>query len=106
MNVVYEISVNDKIVYIGRTNNIDRREIEHRNGYKRYLANPADNNKQLYAFLSRHYVSPSEIILKPIYLPKTKTEAKRYEMYTILFFYFNHPGQLQQKIPGIKDKAY
>jgi len=97
-HVVYSITINDTIRYIGKTTieRIDIREKEHNSSFKK------GDKKQLYDYLRKINFS-GELKLEPIYLCKTKLEAKQYECYTILYFRFNFFKQLQQKTPNISD---
>lgn len=94
MYIVYQITFNDEIIYIGRTNNIKRRQSEHntrlKSGYK----------KDVYTFLKEKGIS--NISLQPIKEFKTAVDAKRYEMLLILQDYFSS-NVLKQKVPQIKD---
>lgn len=102
---IYTIEINNEVVYVGRTkNNLDQREKEHRSAFKRYINNPKRYYKTLYEWLHQNNIKPSEIVLKPANIAKSKVEAKRKEMYLILYFFFNFPGQLKQKVPSISDR--
>ena len=95
--VVYQIRANDKIVYIGKTSDIDRREKEHNSGFLKTQV-----KKQLYEHL--HNIGyKDKIILEPIYLTNNKLLAKQYECYMYLYLKFNTDVILQQKAPIIKD---
>jgi len=110
---VYNISIKYKIsgisevyrpIYIGRTNNIDRRQKEHRRGYKKYLESDEIKGKKLYMFMKESGTKPEEIILNSLYKCKTKLEAKQMEAFKILWYRFNWEGQLKQKIISISDR--
>ena len=98
-HVVYQIKINGLTRYIGRTllDRVDKREKEHNYQYKKGKV------KLFYDYLTSINYS-NDIILEPIYICDTKVEAKRYEMYMILWFYFEVDStQLKQRIPQIKD---
>lgn len=92
---VYEIVINNERRYIGRTNDIRRREYEHNRQFKKGY------NKLLYKNLSKIYTE-HQIELKPIKTFLRKTDAKRYECFLILQDYFNNK-KLWQSIPRIGD---
>jgi len=96
-NFVYNIKHNNIIIYIGRTNNIKRRQYQHRYNYSKM------QSKKLYNYLRDNNCIKEDITLESIY-EGSKVECKRMEMYLILDYHFNKdPNQLQQKIPNIKD---
>ena len=96
MYFVYQIKADDKVVYIGRTNNIKRRQYEHRYNYSRM------QSKALYKYLRTINYKAEDIVLECIYETNSKTEIKRMELYLILKYHFEHPKQLKNKIPAIK----
>jgi len=104
--IVYTIVINNKTVYVGRTNDIDRREKEHRTSYLKYLkTNDLSNGKKLYMWLYQNEIKPSEIVLNPVYIAKNKLESKQYEAFLILWFKFTQKNYyLQQKTPSITDR--
>jgi predicted GIY-YIG superfamily endonuclease len=100
MNVVYKIEYDGNPVYIGRTNNLSRREKEH----NRFLRLPADDKRRrkvLYQFLSES--GCNEVKLIPIMEFDTKVESKRYECMLILLDWFTN-RELKQRVPNISDR--
>lgn len=95
MEWVYEIIVEGKRRYVGRTNNMRRREAEHRRHFK------LGTKKHLYDEM-RKLKLEGEIVLNPIKSFKKKIDAKRWECLLILNDYFNG-GELWQKCPRIGD---
>ena len=94
---VYQIKINNVVRYIGRTNDLDDREKQHNYQFRK------GTSKKLYDYI-RTIDFKDDIILEPIYIAKSKVEAKRFEMYTILWYYFEiDKKQLKQNIPNIKD---
>jgi predicted GIY-YIG superfamily endonuclease len=79
-------------VYIGHTNNIERRISQHRNNIK-------NGKSTLFYDALVDGTFTYEILSKF----KTKVEAKRYEMYLILQRYYSGE-KLYQKIPNISDR--
>lgn len=106
MHTVYKIQHKGKDVYYGRTNNIERRQKEHRYHYRRYLQSDDVKGKMLYMFLEDANVDPVDIVLMPVAQFKTKTMAKRFEMYRILYYQFDYFSgfTLQQRVPPISDR--
>lgn len=94
---VYQIKINNEVRYIGDSKNIVEREKQHKKAFKANLSKP------FYKWL--HSINYNgEIRLESIFSTKNKVEAKRYELYTILHYYFNtSPTQLKQRIPNIRD---
>lgn len=96
--IVYQIRIKGEVKYIGYTKDIDQREKQHRSAFKRGVSKP------FYNWLRTNNYKGT-MVLEPIYLAKTKVEAKRYEMYTILHFFFEYPkGHLLNKVPNISDR--
>ena len=96
--VVYQITINNNPVYIGRTSvdRIDQREKEHNKAFLSRF------NKPLYNYL--HSINYTGVIaLEPIFIAKNKLESKQYECYTILYYKFEKGIKLYQKTPVIKD---
>lgn len=91
--IVYKIIHNKKVIYIGRTNNLIRREKEHNKAIK-------INKRKLYQYHRDNGLE--EIKLIPIKEFNNKVESKRYEMLLILMDLFSLK-LLQQNIPQIKD---
>jgi len=97
---VYTIQHNNKIIYIGRTNNLKRREKEH----IRALNNPKhkQHNKELYKWLREQKTDVIQLLTYKEF--KSKVESKRLELFLILQYHFSaNPKQLRQTIPAIKD---
>lgn len=95
VTVVYQVKYLDVVVYIGRTNNLLRRQKEH----NRCLNN--GDKKALYLFLQSKGVD--EIILEPVAENLKLVDAKRMEMLLILQDYFGEKN-LKQKVPNISDR--
>lgn len=89
---VYRLTSSSGALYIGRTNNIERRIKEHqmniKNGKSTLFYDSLVDGTFTYEILSTF---------------KTKVEAKRYEMYLILQRYYSGE-KLYQKIPNISDR--
>lgn len=92
---VYIIKIGELTVYIGRTIDIKRRQTEHNTHFK------SGKSKVLYDYL-RDINYDSKIELIEVAQFKSKTDAKRYEMYLILQDYFSK-RLLKQSVPQIKD---
>ena len=93
---VYSILYKNHCVYIGRTNNIIRRQKEHIRAFKR------GKKKLIYDFLREmNYEGDIELIILKTY--KSKTEAKRMEMFLILQDHFGQK-KLKQQVPNISDR--
>ena len=105
MYFVYNIEYKNKIIYVGYTKDIIKREKQHI--YLCYKQNNKSYNKQLYVYIRKEYSDKEQgkniIKLNKIKEFKTKVEAKRYEMFLILTDYYNKK-QLLQKIPNISDR--
>ena len=97
MHYIYEIKLKGVVLYIGRTNDLDRRESEHRRDYTK------NKKKVLYEYLNKMNVKQDDIILEPIDTAKTKVEAKRKEMFYMLLYTLFKGVTLYQRIPNIKD---
>jgi len=95
MFTVYRINHKKKAIYIGYTNNIDRRCKEHNYHLKK------GTMKEMYDYLRKKKVS--KIVLEPLRTFKSKTEAKRFEMLMILMYHFGTYRTLN-KIPNISDR--
>ena len=92
---VYSISIGGIVRYIGQTNNLHRRQLEHNNMFKK------GDDKLLYEKM-REVKFEGIIELIPIYEFPNSLKAKRYECLEILKDHFG-PNNLWQKIPIIKD---
>ena len=84
-------------VYIGRTNNLKRRQAEHRRDFRN------GKNKLLYNWLRDNNFTEDQIILTPLFFTKNKVDSKRMEMYMILLDYWSE-RKLQQRVPSISDR--
>jgi hypothetical protein len=91
----YSISIDGIVRYIGTTNNLHRRQLEHNNLFKK------GNNKLLYEKM-RELKFEGIIELIPMYEFATSLRSKRRECYEILKDYFG-PNNLFQKVPNISD---
>lgn len=97
MYYVYQIKIKNAVRYIGMTNDLHRRELEHNNHcFKK------DVEKVLYNKI-RDTTNLTEIKLEVIKTFKTRTEAKRWECLLILIDHFKSK-KLWQKVPSISDK--
>lgn len=95
---IYQIKINGQVKYIGQTTDLNRREKEHNKAYKKR------SKKRFYDWLhSINYTG--EMRLEPIYVANNRVDAKRYEMFMMLHYYFEKPEiKLEQRIPNISDK--
>jgi len=98
---VYGIEICGIQVYIGRTNNLHRRQLQHNNIC--YNENNKQYNKDLYKYIRKIYPTKTKFKLTPIKEFNKLVEAKRYEMYLILTNYFSDNPKLIQKVPSISD---
>lgn len=96
MEYVYHIRVNGIVRYIGRTNNIKRREAEHN-----HLCFVKKTPKELYSGI-RNYPSILEIKIIVTKVFDNKVQAKRWECFLILKDYFGEK-KLWQRVPRITD---
>ena len=95
MNFVYEICVDGQRLYVGITDNLERREKQHN-----YLLRKG-HKKDLYDYLREYH--PDHIIsLNVLYEFQSRTEAKRKEIFIVLSDYYSENPQLKQKIPTIR----
>lgn len=94
MIYLYQIIINNKTRYIGRTNDLKKREYQHNYLLKKGKDKLLYNNIRLENIKSISLQSISEF--------KNITEAKRYECYLILKDYFTDK-ELWQRVPLIKD---
>lgn len=94
---VYVIKVNDRIVYVGRTNNVHTRQLQHRRDYRK------GKKKLLYDYLRTLNYPEKQIILIVVRQFENITESKRYEAYLILNDHFTKQ-QLYQHVPNIRDR--
>jgi predicted GIY-YIG superfamily endonuclease len=95
---VYKIIVAGKVRYVGYTNNVKRRELEHNN-----LCFSVKKRKEFYNKLRQFHPEIKEIKLEVCKRFKSKVKAKRYECLLILFDYFKEQ-ELWQRVPRITDK--
>jgi len=95
MEYVYGVNVGGKIRYVGRTNNLRRRQLEHRSGFK------GGKNKLFYNKITG-FNNEFEIELILLKEFKNRVDAKRWECLLILTDYFGD-GDLWQKVPRIGD---
>jgi predicted GIY-YIG superfamily endonuclease len=95
MEYVYQITIDGVVRYIGRTNDIRRRQNEHNRHFRNDVVKELYNNIRL---LHKEYI----ITLEPIKTFKRKTDTKRYECLLILQDYFGSKI-LWQKCPRIAD---
>lgn len=93
--IVYSINYLNQPIYIGITNNLKRRTTQHNYLFKK------GKSKQVYDYLRS--LNQTNITLNTIKEFKTRTEAKRYEMYLILIDYFGNK-HLKQSVPNISDR--
>lgn len=106
---VYQIIIDGVTVYIGYTNNIQRRTREHINLYKKVLQAKLETKedrrgiKALYLYLREQHIKPEDINLDVIKVFNTRAQGKRFECYTILDYYFNKEWTLKQRVPIIND---
>ena len=98
---VYEIIVDGVQVYIGRSNNIHTRSLQHNNIC--YNENNKQYNKDLYKYIRKIHPTKTKFKLTPIKEFSKLVDAKRYEMFLILKNYFSTDNKLIQKIPSISD---
>jgi predicted GIY-YIG superfamily endonuclease len=99
-NYVYKIEYGGEVVYIGRTNNLTRREKEH-NRFLRSPENPKTKSKVLYQFLLESGCNSVKLVLIKEF--KNKVESKRFECLLILLDWFSG-RRLKQKVPNISDR--
>lgn len=103
---VYQVSINNVIIYIGRTNNLNRRIKEHLKLFKQAQNAPTSKDKQLYRYCIAEGIELNTEHFRAIREHSTLVEAKRSEMFEILRCYFKESilnSNLQQTIPNIKD---
>ena len=90
------------VVYVGRTNNMVRRQREHRSRYKLYKKDNKKYYKLLYKHLDSININVDDIILTSVYNTSIKVDSKRWEMWEILRFYFTiSKKHLKQRVPPI-----
>jgi predicted GIY-YIG superfamily endonuclease len=93
---VYKIQIEKQTRYIGHTNDIHRRSVEHNRG--------CFKKPQKKIFYEKVRETDCQILeLQILKTFRTKTEAKRYEALLILMDYFGGK-QLWQKVPNISDR--
>lgn len=93
---IYNIQYFGKVLYIGQTNNIKRRESQH----NRNLKNP-NKNQEIYKYLRE--LGAKEIKLTLLETYSNRVTAKRRECFLILQDYFSE-HKLKNKIPNISDR--
>lgn len=93
--VVYKVTIDGTIRYIGYTCNLKQRQSQHNQLYK------SGKKKILYNNLRRRK-HEGDLKLEVLKTFTTKTRAKRYECYLILKDYFTK-NELWQRIPRISD---
>ena len=81
-NWIYCIVIKGKIRYIGMTNDINKREAQHRLNLKK------NKDNLLYKNI-KHYNIDVELTLTPIKSFNNRSDAMRYEAYLILKDYFS-----------------
>ncbi len=92
---VYEIEIDGVVRYVGMTNNIHRRELEHHRAYKK------GDGKYFYKQI--RLSAPEAIItLTSIKEFTNKGDCKRYEAYLILEDYFTNKNLWQSFPVSIK----
>jgi predicted GIY-YIG superfamily endonuclease len=92
---VYQIEIEGVVRYIGRTNDLHRRELEHKRGLKTGF------NKELYNHIRLEFGEEYDgLELKLVRSFKKKVDSKRYETYLILENYFSG-WTLLQSIPPL-----
>jgi len=89
------IKVNGVVRYIGRTNDLERREKQHN-----YLCFKKQTKKQLYQEIRNYPIT--DIKLQRVKSFQSKVDAKRWECYLILNDYFGKK-LLWQRVPRISD---
>jgi predicted GIY-YIG superfamily endonuclease len=93
--VVYSITCNGTVRYIGITNCLIRRATQHNKGIS------SDDRKPFYIWCRENGIE--SVDLEMIYEYKTRVEAKRRECLIILQDHFNEK-QLINKVPNISDR--
>jgi predicted GIY-YIG superfamily endonuclease len=93
MYYVYVIKINDKVRYIGITNNVKKREYQHN-----YECFNVKKDKILYNNI-RKYNLLNKICLEIIEEFKSKSNAELYEAFLILRDYFSSEKTLWQVAP-------
>ena len=89
---IYQIIHKKHVLYIGQTDNLNRREKQHNYHLKK------GTHKELYNYLRE--IGITQIKLKVIKEVNSRTEAKRIEIFLILTAHFKN-RKLFQKIPSI-----
>jgi len=98
MNYVYQIKINNTVRYIGISNDLDRREAQHRSGVK------SNTPKPFYQWCNTNGIKASDITLEPIFKHSKRVEVKRYEAFWILHYYFSDNNTLLNKLPAISGR--
>jgi len=97
MIYIYKIVIDGETRYIGRTNNISKREYTHNYLFRK------GKKKELYDKVRENHPYVNYLKLEVIGEFKKDIDAKRMECYLILHLYFLKRGQLYQKVPNISD---
>jgi predicted GIY-YIG superfamily endonuclease len=92
--IVYEIRFSGEVRYIGITNDLKRRQRQHRFESKR-----EDLKKFLYKMKAEHH-QEEDIVLKEVFMTEKKIEAIRMEAHLILKDWFDK-RKLWQSAPHI-----
>lgn len=92
MYVVYGIDILGVMKYVGMTNNIKRRQYEHRRMVSK-------SDKELYTMMRLSKEEPTLYILKEF---EKKIDAVRFEAWLILDGYYNDRGLLNDLPKGIR----
>ena len=104
---VYSISINDEVRYVGRTEDLDKRELSHLKDC--YYPKSAHYNKQFYQYVRTIYPTKDSaanaLFLTPVGVFDTLAESKKWEAYLILKDYFTDK-KLLQSVPKITDKRW
>jgi predicted GIY-YIG superfamily endonuclease len=95
MYYVYEVKVSGIRRYIGMTNDIKRRQIEHRRDFV------YNSKKELYKKIKMSGVS-EPITLEMVASFENKLEAERFEAYLILDDYYKRKNLWQKKPFGFR----
>lgn len=98
MHCVYLLKENEKIIYVGYTNNIKNRLYLHNYHLQK------GTKKILYDYLRQQDISKIDKL--EIIFCGSKVECKRYEAMLILQDHFSPNPQLKQQIPKISDRGF
>jgi len=100
MYVCYKIEIEGIIRYVGMTNNLSRREYQHKTDC--FNEKSKQYNKKLYKWIREHNYTNDDIVLIPIYNSRNRVECKRYECRLILNDFFDKK-EFIQNVPNISD---